>query len=464
MIYTSIKRYMAWDNASQLISHHLGPKQSISQDLLIIPVKGNSYKPALITLFKYIACICLSFIWLNVPVYGQVTPGTFDLTFDTGNILSSSVRALVLQPDGKVLVGGQFTEFDGTTRNRIARLNNDGSLDASFNPGTGFDNIVHTLALQPDGKVLVGGYFIEFDGTTRNRIARLNNDGSLDASFNPGTGFNNLVNALVLQPDGKVIVGGKFISYDGSLNKILVRLDDDGSLDNSFVPASTIRSQCDLIDALYVTSDGKILVGASDDNEPYIYRIEQNGELDLGFNNVRLDRDGLFIKVFHELTNGKILVGGEFEDFSSDAGNNLVRLNSDGYHDMTFFASTSSRVNALAMQPDGKLLLGGDFSTPNGRRNVVRIFGEYVCPPEPEPINIIASSQGPIQVNTSITLIADFENSNLLEATWDWGDGTTTEGTIASSKVTGMHNYTDMGVYTATLTILDQCDNQPSEP
>ncbi|WP_033316646.1 delta-60 repeat domain-containing protein, partial [Pontibacter roseus] len=125
------------------------------------------------------------------------------------------------------------TSFNGTPRSFIARLNADGTLDASFNPGTGFNRELYSLALQPDGKVLVGGNFFSFNGTPRNFIARLNADGTLDASFNPGSGFTDYVVSLAFQPDGKVLVGGSFTSFNGTPRSRIARLNADGTLDAS---------------------------------------------------------------------------------------------------------------------------------------------------------------------------------------------------------------------------------------
>jgi uncharacterized delta-60 repeat protein len=97
-------------------------------------------------------------------------------------------------------------------------------LDASFNPGTGADHWVNSIALQPDGKILIGGYFDTYNGTTRNRIARLNTDGSLDASFNPGTGANDGVRSIALQPDGKILIGGLFTAYNGTGRNRVARI------------------------------------------------------------------------------------------------------------------------------------------------------------------------------------------------------------------------------------------------
>src|SRR5436190_7759521 len=115
------------------------------------------------------------------------------------NLRSSSpgaVFSVAVAPDGKVLIAGDFTLVNGTNRNRIARLNQDGSLDTGFDPGAGANAIVYAVAAQPDGKALIGCDFTTYNRTNRNRIARLNLDGSLDTSFEPGLGPNNTVFAL----------------------------------------------------------------------------------------------------------------------------------------------------------------------------------------------------------------------------------------------------------------------------
>src|SRR4029434_8943900 len=112
----------------------------------------------------------------------------------------------------------------------------DGSLDNSFNPGTGPDYGVTSVAVQPDGKVLIGGYFYNVSGTNRNGIARLNANGSLDNTFDPGGGSNGGVKALALQSNGKVVIGGDFTTVNGTSRNHIARLNTDGSLDSSFNP------------------------------------------------------------------------------------------------------------------------------------------------------------------------------------------------------------------------------------
>ena len=187
---------------------------------------------------------------------GGLAPGLVDRSFNPGTGANGPVYALARQPDGKILVGGQFTTINGVTRGGIARLNANGSLDASFNPGTGVGGIVggsrvDALALQPDGKILVGGFFTTFNGLARSWIARLNSDGTVDTSFNAAT--SGAVQSFALQPDGKMLVGGGF-----NVPRLgIARLNADGSVDNGFNPTGL---EVDTFDALALQPDGKVLL------------------------------------------------------------------------------------------------------------------------------------------------------------------------------------------------------------
>src|SRR5690606_32753107 len=144
-----------------------------------------------------------------------------------GNGFNNVINSMSIQDDGKIIVGGNFTSYDGTARNRIARLNTDGALDTAVEVGNGFNNVINSMSIQDDGKIIVGGNFTSYDGTARNRIARLNTDGSLDTSFVVGNGFNNVINSMSIQDDGKIIVGGNFTSYDGTARNRIARLNTD---------------------------------------------------------------------------------------------------------------------------------------------------------------------------------------------------------------------------------------------
>src|SRR5262249_53995685 len=144
------------------------------------------------------------------------TNGSLDLAFNPGTGANDLVEAVVVQPDGKIVIAGSFTNINGTLQNRIARLNDDGSLDLTFNPGSGTDGRVRCLTRQTDGRFLIGGDFNFVNATTRRYIARLNMDGSLDGTFNPGSGPASSVYVTAVQPDGKILVGGSFTTIRGT--------------------------------------------------------------------------------------------------------------------------------------------------------------------------------------------------------------------------------------------------------
>ena len=128
---------------------------------------------------------------------------------------NGAVRVVVVQPDGKILIGGDFTTLSpnggaAVTRNRIARLNPDGTLDTAFNPNA--NGTVYAIAVQADGKILVGGAFTQrIGGQTRNRIARLDATTGLADSFDPNA--NSTVYSIAVQADGKILVGGDFTQH-----------------------------------------------------------------------------------------------------------------------------------------------------------------------------------------------------------------------------------------------------------
>ena len=175
---------------------------------------------------------------------------------------NGNVQKVLRQSDGKLIVVGNFTTYLGQARSRIVRLNSDGSLDGTFNIGTGANNQISTAALLADGKILIGGLFTTFNGTTRNRIARLNSDGSLDATFNPPSGANGNVASIALQPDGKYVISGGFTTYDGVTRVRLARINANGSLDTS--ADSGIGNDFRFgIRRLMLTADNEILVGGT---------------------------------------------------------------------------------------------------------------------------------------------------------------------------------------------------------
>jgi uncharacterized delta-60 repeat protein len=167
-------------------------------------------------------------------VFSLNSGGTQNTSFNAGAGFNNQVNCSAIDSDGKILVGGQFTAFTGGSQNYLIRLNADGSKDTSFNIGVGFNLTIYSLAIDSNGKILVGGGFVAYSGFSENRLIRLNTDGSKDTSFNIGTGFNNAVTALAIDSNGKILVGGNFTTFTGVSQNRLVRLNTDGSKDTSF--------------------------------------------------------------------------------------------------------------------------------------------------------------------------------------------------------------------------------------
>jgi uncharacterized delta-60 repeat protein len=315
---------------------------------------------------KKITTFLLALVTVTITL---AQPGSIDLSFNPGAGFDNIVNSTVIQNDGKIIVGGYFTSFNGTARNYIVRLNADGSLDTSFNPGTGFDYFVNKIALQNDGKIIVGGYFTSFNGTTRNFIARLNSNGSLDTSFNPGSGFDDGVNSIAIQSDGKIIVGGEFWSFNGIERNNIARLNPDGTLDTSFNPGTGFEGL--YIYSIAIQGDGKIIVGGefwsyNGTARNYIARLNADGSLDTSFNpGSGFD---LYVNSISIQSDGKIILGGDFSSFNGIARNRIARLNTDGSLDTSFNPGSGfdNSVISTPIQSDGKIIVGGNFWSFNG--------------------------------------------------------------------------------------------------
>jgi uncharacterized delta-60 repeat protein len=313
--------------------------------------------------------------------------GTLDTTFDpgtgaAGGLGFTAVYSVASQPDRKTLLAGRFATINGASRNRIARLNANGSVDSTFNPGTGLSgtfDLLEVVALQPDGKVLIGGSFSKVNGTNRNNIARLNADGSLDLTFNTGTGPSDTVNAVALQTDGKILIGGNFSSVNGTNSSHIARLDARGSLDTSFslaVGAANVYS-------IAVQLDGRVVIGGSftsvsGTNRNYIARLNADGSLDTTFDPGTGASDFVYAILS---AGGKVYICGLFTSFNGTTRARIARLNWDGSLDTSLDPGTgaSSLVESIVLQPDGKIVVGGGFTSINGMPFpfIARLYGTF---------------------------------------------------------------------------------------
>ncbi|MDQ6633056.1 MAG: hypothetical protein M3Y82_15090, partial [Verrucomicrobiota bacterium] len=294
---------------------------------------------------------------------------------------NGQVRVFVVQPDGKILIGGDFTTLSpnggvAVTRNRIARLNPDGTLDAAFDPNAGnAGSQVFSIALQADGKILAGGSFISIGGQTRNRIARLDPVTGLADTFNPNANAN--VYSIAVQADGRVLAGGQFTNIGGQTRFRIARLDAVTGAADSFSPDAN-----NVVYSIVVQPDGKILIGGTFNTVSFttvavtrnnIARIDAvTGAADSFDPNA----NGAVYSIAVQ-ADGKVLVGGNFgfvNGLTSRAG--IARLDrvtglADSFNPRT---QGGGGVNSIVVQQDGKILAGGDFTTlsPNGGAAVTR--------------------------------------------------------------------------------------------
>jgi uncharacterized delta-60 repeat protein len=310
--------------------------------------------------------------------------GSLDTTFDPGTGADGEITAAVLQPDGRIVVAGRFTSFNGFTHNGICRLNANGSVDQTFGLGNGINNpAALALALQRDGRIIVGGQFSQIDLTQRFNLARLNTNGSVDLSFDPLNGPSGDVNAIVIQPDGAIIIGGTFIGYNGFARGGIARVLANGVLDPSFDSGVGTGGN---VFALALQHNGQIVLGGrfvqyAGINRTFIARVFSNGSLDLGFNPMPDD----WVQSLAVEPDDRILVGGFFTVINGVGRSRIARLNTTGSVDTTFdpglgclgsLTNDATQVRSIALQLFGRVLAGGVFTSYDNsiRFNIVRLF------------------------------------------------------------------------------------------
>jgi uncharacterized delta-60 repeat protein len=309
--------------------------------------------------------------------------GALDGSFAANTWCDNQVLAVTIQSEGKILLGGRFALVNGFTRNRLARLNGDGRLDFSFDPGDGPNGEVTELAFSTTGDILVAGSFTQYGGANRGYLARIYTDGSLDSNFAPT--INATVSALGVQADGKILLAGDFTLVNDQPRNRVARLNSDGSLDATFDPGSGPNSG---VYALAIQADGKVVIGGAFNqvtgvNCGSIARLEVDGSLDTSFGTEVGANGNVYALVLQP--DSDVVIGGSFSSVNGLGCNNLARLNSDGTNDPDFAigSGANGQVNALALQADGALIVGGNFTQFNGlnRPYLVRLQGASLVAP-----------------------------------------------------------------------------------
>lgn len=372
----------------------------------------------------------------------QAQDGRNDATFNTPDKVAAQgsnkvITASAVQPDNKIIITGDFTSYNGVNINYLARLNMDGSLDKTFNPGSSANSTINTIAIQST-KVLIGGLFTNYNGTSVNAIARLNANGSLDGSFKAGIAWSYGISQIIVQPNEKILAAGDFILPDHKFVKGLIRFNKNGSVDNSF--HAEITDSIINIQQIALQPDGKVIIAAEE--KPYfdgfanfysVIRLNKNGERDYTFkriitsngdlkryvNSICVENDGnillavairdngsivpfhgylarlnpqgetikesgaFWINAMWLQQNGKIIAAGFQNDDVSVLKRKVVRMNSDLTVDSSFLFEdkhiydnvNQCLIKTSAIQVDGKIVIAGHFSEINGliANNIARL-------------------------------------------------------------------------------------------
>ncbi|MCW5555256.1 MAG: hypothetical protein KIS67_24230 [Verrucomicrobiae bacterium] len=364
--------------------------------------------------------------------------------FQNGFFNDAEAVAVAVQSDGKVLVGGMVArncpeeECQNTFSSFVTRLNADGSHDTSFTPfigdlGLAVEQIpqVRTLAVQPNGEVVVGyvGY-----GLVRG-IVRLNANGIRDTNFNTSIGAGLGVDSIVPQPDGKLLIGGPFNTVNGTDRNALARLNADGALDATFIPAAGVGGS-----PLALQPDGKVIVRG-------FARLNADGSLDSSFN-AGTGANGAVASMSLQ-SNGQVLIAGAFTSVNGTNCNRVARLNADGSLDSSFrvIRGVESPVSALVLQADGQVLIGGAFTFLNGTNRYGR-----------DRLNAAGRVDG--------TLVSSSFNPDLsfvIQAGDCWAgppDFECSQSSTATTVLVQPDGKVLVGGYTATI-VLDLFDNHP---
>lgn len=310
----------------------------------------------------------------TIPVFENLSAGNPDNIY---------IWDVIYQNDGKIIAVGDFTKVNNVACNNIVRLNSDGSIDSSFTHGIIFNASygywIQSIAMQSDGKYVVAGEFTTTGTNSNARIARINSNGTLDTSFSvyttgtmdhPINGFENFIDKVAIQTDGKILVAcGGFRANGYLVTYGFTRLNSNGTRDTSFTHANDNNGI--IISDFCIQSDGKIVYPA----ETKIKRLNTNGSLDTTFTYTNSNYTNYPCSLY--LQNGKVIVNTDYNELSGRSRKGIHRLNTNGSLDTTFNPSQgtniiSSQLNGnssgnhnLKVLADGSFLIMGTFTSYN---------------------------------------------------------------------------------------------------
>lgn len=266
------------------------------------------------------------FLVSSFQIFGQ------NLNLFSNTVLQGApyLTAITEDVNGNYLIGNRVDHVDNIRTGNLVKIKNSGKLNETFNKVFVNDHILKVMTL-PNGKILIGGGFNKVNGANSAHIVRLNSDGSIDPSFSAWTGMESYyyIGDFDIQSDGKIIMGGDFNNYDNTGYNDIVRLNEDGTIDNTFK-----KNQIDIpyVARLTIDSDDNIY----STNGADISKLKFDGSFDSNFNTSGTTGYFYQLKV---VTGGKLLVAGQFSSFGGVDIENIARLNLDGTTDLTFAGS-----------------------------------------------------------------------------------------------------------------------------
>ena len=350
---------------------------------------------------------------ISAPNFARILPNaTLDTNFFHGFGASARVNDFVVQSDNKIVVVGGFDAFHEVFSYRIARITENGHPDRSFRPGGGADLEIQAVALQANGGIVVGGNFNTYDNTNRARIARLFNNGKLDSSFDPGTGFDGTIFDVVVLSNGQILAAGNFTTYNGFTVSGLVRLNSDGSIDSGFTAPFEPAA---IVNEIMLDPDGKIVaVGDFDltgvNGRRNVARLNADGTLDVGFGSNSFSAGGNgSVHAVARCSDGTYIVGGDFGEFDGVVRSRLAKLSTNGLLDNPpLFLSVPQLVTNTVVSTNMVTVVSSNAPAPS-----TNIFFGYISnamfvtlttntPPTAAQTTFVATNQ----VTTSVNVIS----------------------------------------------------------
>lgn len=358
--------------------------------------------------------------------------GSVDTTFDSGgpalHQTGGNIRCLAVQSDGKILLGGSFERFHGADRGNLVRLNSNGTVDLTF---SAFVGPLSRFFVAPNGKILVA---INSGNTaTPAHLTRLNANGSVDANIGRfGGGDSNTfdeINALAFQPDGRLLVGGNFSNFNGVARTHLVRLNVDGTLDATFsANAADLRP----IQRLAVQPEGQILFAESETSVE-LFRLQPSGSL-IARSGTQSPRSSVLPPAFiagAAFSDGKVAVAGDFDSVGGTARPGLAIVNASGAPDPSFAPNATFTRNLISsdplswrivVEPNRSMVVIGPFSGVgvSRRSGIARFLADGSLDPTLNPIFTSTTSTVPIKAvaplaDGRIVVGGTFSSANLAE-------------------------------------------------